>query len=316
MKHTSFDDSEIFTEFMRIAERDGLLKKKAELIYPDYDISAGHPELDLGIEVFADKRTDLYSITKETGEQMIGQAHPGGGNKLDLPGEKDLGKVETIVEQHKKNEEIARKMPTGKVAKLVEGLVVLADVLDGDGLTTMAAEIDGQIQKIASELGFTEPAYSLSASAAGLESEGPYSEERRYESGWNRKLINESTPNHTDVGFNDINLPLEPLSPDGEKGHFDSKVSLIAGHTKLQQMLGVPTTGKFDATTQAALAQLGIKPGMYHNWNDLFAMVSKAKAQNKNQNPWSPSSNQVVRREEDGWKSPTQPGQFVSHLPR
>lgn len=61
-----------------------------------------------------------YDITGETGEQLIEKAHPGGGTRTELTHSKtDENLVETIVEQQKKDLEVARSVPKGTYAKLM-----------------------------------------------------------------------------------------------------------------------------------------------------------------------------------------------------
>lgn len=61
-----------------------------------------------------------YDISGETGEQLVEKAHPGGGTKTELTHSKtDENLVETIVEQQKKDVEVARSVPKGTYATLV-----------------------------------------------------------------------------------------------------------------------------------------------------------------------------------------------------
>lgn len=62
-----------------------------------------------------------YDVTGETGEQLVEKAHPGGGTKTELTHSKtDENLVETIVEQQKKDLEVAQSVPKGTYAMLVE----------------------------------------------------------------------------------------------------------------------------------------------------------------------------------------------------
>lgn len=137
---TELQDSEVFNNFMKIAEKENMMAKKAELLYPDYDINTTNPELDLSLSVTAGEQHKLYHVHSEKGEDLVNAAHPGGGTETQLdvkPGDK-LALVETIVEQHKVIEDIARGMPTGKIASLSERLVRLADKYDAAGFEVMA----------------------------------------------------------------------------------------------------------------------------------------------------------------------------------
>jgi len=89
----------------------------------------------------------LYDITGETGEQLIDKAHPGGGPTM-APAADEGGKVETIVEEQRKNIERATKAPTGKYAFVVRQLVSLANRLEGEGKANAVASVDKALRDI------------------------------------------------------------------------------------------------------------------------------------------------------------------------
>ncbi|KKM23305.1 hypothetical protein LCGC14_1616550 [marine sediment metagenome] len=61
----------------------------------------------------------LYDVSGETGEQLVDSAHPGGGTRTELTHSKtDENLVETIVEQQKKDIEVAQSIPKGTYAAL------------------------------------------------------------------------------------------------------------------------------------------------------------------------------------------------------
>jgi hypothetical protein len=61
-----------------------------------------------------------YDVTGETGEQLVEKAHPGGGTKTELTHSKtDENLVETIVEQQERDIEVARSVPKGTYAELM-----------------------------------------------------------------------------------------------------------------------------------------------------------------------------------------------------
>lgn len=62
----------------------------------------------------------LYQAHKETGEDLVDQAHPYGDNKIVPDVSDNNGDVETIVSRHKKIVDIVNKQPTGKLASYVE----------------------------------------------------------------------------------------------------------------------------------------------------------------------------------------------------
>lgn len=150
MRHIKFEDSPVLRSFAEIATKQGLLDKEPNYLYPNYDISEKNDEINVPMSKIASAHSEFYGVTSETGEQLVGKAHPGGGPKVE-PAAKDLGKVETIVEQQKKNKEVALKMPTGKIASLMEKLVSLADHLDERGFEVLALDLDSQIDKLAAE---------------------------------------------------------------------------------------------------------------------------------------------------------------------
>ncbi len=122
-----------------------------------------------------------YDVSGETGEDLVEQAHPGGGTKTELTHSKtNENLVETIVEQQEKDIEVAQKDPKGTYAALIElysklsklgfenkldglkeaikiattpeevvehTLLVLADELDNLGYTKHADFVDGLLKK-------------------------------------------------------------------------------------------------------------------------------------------------------------------------
>jgi hypothetical protein len=62
----------------------------------------------------------IYNVSGETGEQLVEKAHPGGGTKTELTHSKtDENLVETIVEQQDADVGVARSVPKGTYAALV-----------------------------------------------------------------------------------------------------------------------------------------------------------------------------------------------------
>jgi hypothetical protein len=156
MQRIKFDESEILDAFYTKAMADGMLDKPAENLYPDFDISAPPKnELD-GIVAVASHDNRLYGLGGETGEEMVGKAHPGGGTVIDLdnnkPKDKDMAKVETIVERQKAMRDVAEGKPTGKLAQAMAKLVSLANLLDERGEHAAAAELDVEIAKLAADV--------------------------------------------------------------------------------------------------------------------------------------------------------------------
>jgi len=125
----------------------------------------------------AKSETKLYDITGETGEQLVETAHPGGGTRTELTHSKtDENLVETIVEQQKVDIEVAKSIPTGKYAELVETLTKVADELDEMGYGKLANVLDDQLNKLAE--GETERPF-LGKSAAFYDDEPENKQEEK-----------------------------------------------------------------------------------------------------------------------------------------
>jgi hypothetical protein len=103
--------------------------------------------VDHQIRSYAAVARKFYNVTKETGDQLIGQAHPGGGPVL-VPAEDEGGKVETIVEEHKKMVERSTKQPTGKYAEVMTKLIATANKLEDEGEFEAAKIVDKTIEEL------------------------------------------------------------------------------------------------------------------------------------------------------------------------
>lgn len=138
-KPTKFDESAVMRSLEKIAIQKGLatpdqIQKKAETKKPvaptdsfsenllilceklrERGFSKYATELEVKFLTFKKAETNLYDITKETGEDLVDSAHPEGGKKLDSTWN-DLGEIETITEQHSKILDVINKMPKGKLA--------------------------------------------------------------------------------------------------------------------------------------------------------------------------------------------------------
>jgi hypothetical protein len=109
-------ESEVFNEFAKIAKKEKLIKTAEE---------------DTNVK-------DKYGVTGGTGEEEVNKAHPGGGPVV-AEAAGDHAKVETIVEQHRKMEEVALKTPTGKLAHVIHNLQKMATQIEEECLTSDAA---------------------------------------------------------------------------------------------------------------------------------------------------------------------------------
>jgi len=91
-----------------------------------------------------------YGVTKGSGEDLVGKAHPKDAKPAEAMGEGGL--VENIVQQQEKDIEVAMRMPSGalvgKHAALVDALVSLANDLEGEGKAGIAARVDRTIERI------------------------------------------------------------------------------------------------------------------------------------------------------------------------
>jgi len=134
-KHSKFDDSPIMRSFEKTAINKGLIKKE-EIVksaskevdlkasgYLDQDIikvcnflrSSGQIKNAEEIEnKFIKYKKAQYDVSKETGEDVIDQAHPKGSH--DLVGVLGDAKVETILDTHLALVKMVDKKPTGKLS--------------------------------------------------------------------------------------------------------------------------------------------------------------------------------------------------------
>lgn len=103
--------------------------------------------VDKQIVLYKEAADKLYDVTGEKGEDLINQAHPGGGPTL-VPAAEEGGKVETIVEEHKKVVDKATKQPTGKYAEMMNKLVATANLLEKEGDTEAAKIVDKTIASL------------------------------------------------------------------------------------------------------------------------------------------------------------------------
>jgi hypothetical protein len=140
-----WNGSQVMEEFAKIAAESGLITTDlGDPIVGNTDKKTpveGHRRHEPGKE---------YSITKETGEELVGEAHPDDATLAESMGEGGL--VENIVQQQEKDIEVATRMPSGalfgKHAELVNGLIALANSLEDEGKTEAAVRVDHAIGRI------------------------------------------------------------------------------------------------------------------------------------------------------------------------
>lgn len=268
---TELHDSEVFKSFMEIAEKNNMMEKKAELLYPDYDISPANPELDIALSVTASEHNKLYHVHNEKGEDLIDAAHPGGGTEtqLDVKPSDKLGLVETVVEQHKVLEEIARGTPSGKLASLSDRLVRLADKFDAAGFEVVADNLTATLGEIA----------EVSKKKIVVAEDGS---EHHFE------------PEH-----------IKARSPE------EFRKDIASGNLRAQKMLNkvrsakgldpIREDGVMGRETLIAMNEAGIRPGSYNTWGELYSMLNKSLEGALSAQPRArEQAFDISRRENDG----------------
>lgn len=73
-------------------------------------------ELENKFVSYKKAETHIYNVHNESGDDVIDMAHPNGSNQLDGLGNKDLGTVETQLDQHKKIMDVINSLPKKKLA--------------------------------------------------------------------------------------------------------------------------------------------------------------------------------------------------------
>lgn len=136
-KHINFGDSPVMRSLEKLAlaknpEKQESIEKTASNNKPDFtpteDFFSNLTKLcsglrDIGLSKYADELENnylrykhaqtAYETSKETGEDLVDQAHPKGSVQV---GDGEYGIVETIVDQQLKTLKILDKKPTGKLA--------------------------------------------------------------------------------------------------------------------------------------------------------------------------------------------------------
>lgn len=94
----------------------------------------------------------LYEIHNESGNALIGSAHPETIDLVEAMG--NGGIVENQIEQHRHNQGVAQSMPTGNFrnrnAWIIQSLVKLADQVDEQGLKEASDLIDAALKELTS----------------------------------------------------------------------------------------------------------------------------------------------------------------------
>lgn len=140
-----WNGSQVMGDFAKIAAESGL-------ITTDFgNPVVGNPDKETPVKDHRRHEPGKeYGVTKETGEDLIGEAHPKDAKMADSMGEGGL--VENLVQQQEKDIEVATRMPSGalvgKHAELMTALVALANELEGEGKADAAARVDRTIERI------------------------------------------------------------------------------------------------------------------------------------------------------------------------
>jgi hypothetical protein len=140
-----WNGSQVMSEFAKIAAKGGLITS-------DFGTPVvGNTDKETPVK---DHRryepSEEYGVTKGTGEDIIGRAHPKDAKPAESMG--NGGLVENIIQQQKVDIEIATRMPNGALigrhAELINNLVALANELEGEGKSEVAARVDQAIERI------------------------------------------------------------------------------------------------------------------------------------------------------------------------
>ena len=114
---------------------------------PDYPVQVPQKQSALKVDFPKEAEGKVYDVSGETGEQLIDSAHPGGGTKTELTHSKtEENLVETVVEQQEKDIGVARSVPKGTYAALLQ----LREKLEKLGYGDKLATLDAAIKKVAS----------------------------------------------------------------------------------------------------------------------------------------------------------------------
>lgn len=271
--------SEIFEIFAEQMGADFLTKEAAFELPPETLDAIKSDELDVGLAdvVAASHGPKLYGVTSETGDKLVGQAHPGGGTKIDFgSNDKELGKVETIVEQHKRNQDIATRMPKGKIASLVGKLAKLADVMDEAGFGEDADKIEGVMDALSATAAKKMTAPKTNPLASWMGPPGVAEANKNNGQGLSMEDVDAEIEKKLSPGSPEIvmgkptviNEPApEPIKWTDQHQKMNDW-ALAELNRYLQSAGHQPVSAK---EMPAALAQMGVKG--YGNWKQLFQML-------------------------------------------
>lgn len=153
-----WNGSMVMPEFVKIAKDMGLIStdfEKRDYVGNPSESPVGpfrnNPSISEKAEgLTVDRNSKDYGVTKETGKELINDAHGKSPTVADAMGKGGL--VENVVEQQEKDIEVATMMPTGTLlgvhATVVSELVRLADRLDGMGKHREAMRVDETLGRL------------------------------------------------------------------------------------------------------------------------------------------------------------------------
>ena len=145
-----WNGSTVMEEYARIASESGLVS--TALLAPEKDARkpVGNPDKKPETPT-RNEKTEQYDVKPEgAGDDLVQKAHPKDARPADAMG--DGGLVETIKQQQEKDIEVATSMPHGMLlgrhAAMVDELVKLANILDGNGQVKAARRVDKALRRI------------------------------------------------------------------------------------------------------------------------------------------------------------------------
>lgn len=250
--------SEIFEIFANQMGPD-FLKQASDFVLPEGILdSNGERELEISLpEVMAAANRDkFYGVLDDDLTKMVADAHKGGGTKLDLgSNDKDLSKVETIVEQHKRIEDVARKMPKPKLAQLMVKLEKLASVMDEAGFVEDADAVEA-VMKVMAERVFSDTI------------EGAKPEELSFGDGEETEVVSDQNQVKRQHQMEPAHIKANPQANRIRQMH-QKATDLVNQHL---ERAGAPVSYGTDAL-MFALQEMGV--GGYKNWNELFSQINE-----------------------------------------
>ena len=174
-KHTQHWDSELSRSLEKVAIAKGLIKpepaiKKSAAVIKQADTTPTSNLMENIFKLCAGMRSNglikeavevetnylnyksaqtLYEAFKETGDDVIQQAHPDGSHKMEDI-DSDEATFEDILDKHVKILQVLNKKPTGKLSSTAQVLRAVRVVLGEDNLETLYANAQDTLEKFRS----------------------------------------------------------------------------------------------------------------------------------------------------------------------